>query len=191
MPLGRPLLEILVLAVPPDVDGGDLKLVIATEESEVSVGAVRVEDPSRIYDVPPHLTPVEGVAEGIAAVEGFDVRPEGALVVGEPITVTLAFRAGTNADSADLKVFVHLVTSGEVVAQDDAQPANWLRPTSGWVSGEVVVDTHVLKWHRVDLFGDAEIRIGFYDPVTGTRVRWSNGADVFLLPRDVHLLPTE
>ena len=43
------------------------------------------------------------------------------------------------------RAFVHVADAdGRIVAQSDAEPANWTRPTTGWLPGEYVVDAHAI-----------------------------------------------
>ncbi|MBN1249561.1 MAG: hypothetical protein JXC32_18005, partial [Anaerolineae bacterium] len=97
--------------------------------------------------------------------------------------VTLVWRAEAGAAEEDLKVFVHLITEdGPLVAQDDAKPVGWSRPTSSWLPGEIIIDAHPLTWHDRAVTGTAQIRVGFYDEGTGARQVWSNGEDAYELP---------
>jgi len=51
--------------------------------------------------------------------------------------------------NAALAFFTRLVgEDGGIVAQHDAELVGGLRPTSGGLAGEVVVDTHTLLWQR-------------------------------------------
>jgi hypothetical protein len=61
------------------------------------------------------------------------------------------------------------------VAQRDSVPADWTRPTRGWVAGEYVLDHHELELPH----GTAglRLRIGLYDPATGQRLRTADGRD--------------
>jgi hypothetical protein len=68
-------------------------------------------------------------------------------------------------------VFVHLIDeTGNIVAQSDAAPANWTRPTTGWLPGEYVVDAHTLNLPAALPPGPLTLRVGLYDPATGARL---------------------
>ncbi len=96
------------------------------------------------------------------------------------------WQAGAGASSEDLKVFVHLVSDdGRIVAQHDAVPVQWSRPTGGWVADEILVDVHPLTWQEPDFTGEAYLRVGLYNSETGVRVPWNDGADAFVLPTKV------
>ncbi len=79
-------------------------------------------------------------------------------------------------------LFVHLLdeSSGELVAQADGQPVNWLRPTTTWQIGETIVDRRAL-WLPTDLAAGAyQARVGWYDPSTGQRLMLVNGDDALM-----------
>ena len=71
----------------------------------------------------------------------------------------------------DFVVFIHVVdpTSGKILSQVDAQPQQGARPTSGWIEGEVIADTHSLTLPGVARSQAAtfSLRIGLYIPLTG------------------------
>ncbi len=73
----------------------------------------------------------------------------------------------------------------QVLAQVDQQPGEGTLPTSTWLQGETIQDSH-----RLDMSSTEWVRviIGLYDPVTGHRLNLgqpSKGQDYFeLLVRD-------
>jgi hypothetical protein len=69
------------------------------------------------------------------------------------------------------KVFVHLFdSSGKLVAQHDAVPANWGYPTTDWQPGEVVRDRVRLALPGDIAPGTYHIFVGMYDEATGERL---------------------
>ena len=87
-----------------------------------------------------------------------------------PCSVPLVWRAEAETPT-DYRVFVHLVdATGAIVAQSDAAPAGWTRPTTGWLPGEYVPDTHTLTLPSVLPDGPLTLRVGLYDPDTGARL---------------------
>ncbi|HOU42214.1 MAG TPA: hypothetical protein PK829_13190, partial [Promineifilum sp.] len=93
----------------------------------------------------------------------------------------LVWRADGQPEAA-YRVFVHLVdAAGHIIAQSDAAPANWTRPTTGWLRGEVILDTHTLTLPEPLPAGPLTLRIGLYDPDTGARLA-SGGADFVTIP---------
>ena len=84
--------------------------------------------------------------------------------------VPLLWRAEAETPT-DYRVFVHLVdATGNIVAQSDAAPADWTRPTTGWLLGEYVLDTHTLTLPATLPDGPLSLRVGLYDPDTGARL---------------------
>ena len=49
-------------------------------------------------------------------------------------------------------------------------PANWTRPTTGWLPGEYVTDLHTLTLPAELPDGPLTLRVGLYDPATGARL---------------------
>ena len=71
----------------------------------------------------------------------------------------------------DLSVFIHLVgPDGQIVAQTDSGPAGGSRPTSGWQSGETIVDRHGLLLPASVAPGEYQLRLGLYLPSSGARL---------------------
>ena len=109
---------------------------------------------------------------------------------GAPLTLTLVWRAGAGATGQDLKVFTHLVSAdGAIVAQHDAVPVAWSRPTGGWVIDEILVDVHSLVWQDPAFTGEARLKVGFYDSESGARVVWDDGSDALALPTTIVVEP--
>ncbi len=83
---------------------------------------------------------------------------------GEGIGVTLRWRCLKPLPSA-YKVFVHFLTPDlqTLIAQDDAEPVNGLRPTTTWVPGEIIPDPHQLTIPEGTAPGMYQIRVGLYD----------------------------
>ncbi|MEZ4591758.1 MAG: hypothetical protein R3D55_11555 [Chloroflexota bacterium] len=88
--------------------------------------------------------------------------------------ISLLWRAEAETPTS-YRVFIHLVNAdGQILAQADGEPANWSRPTTGWVPGEYILDAHTLTLPP-DLPPDARLRIGLYDPATGQRLQTEDG----------------
>ncbi len=91
----------------------------------------------------------------------------------------------------NFKVTVQVLSSdNQVVAQHDSVPANWTRPTAGWLPGEVIVDPHAMTF-RERYSGPALIEVGLYDPWTQARVPLPNGQDHVLLPVELTVLESD
>ncbi|HOU14301.1 MAG TPA: glycosyltransferase family 39 protein [Anaerolineae bacterium] len=181
LPEGRPLLEHSALTVPADAEDGAADVVVIAGDRQIEVGAVTLRVGEHTFVAPPVAYPVNARAGDVATLLGLDIKPGLALRSGEPFTVTLLWRAEAGAAGADLTIFTHLIgEDGKIVAQHDGKPVGGLRPTGGWLAGEILVDPHVLTWQR-EYVGPATLRLGLYDATTGARVSWDGGGDTFTL----------
>jgi len=187
VPAGRPLLETISLPVPATAPGGRGEIVVVSGAVHAAVGTVQVLGEVHVYDVPDMGFVVEAGAGGVATLLGGDLMPDDSVDAGGAVTLTLVWRAGSEAAGSDLKIFTHLVSeAGEIVAQHDGVPADWARPTTGWLPGEVIVDPHVLAWQpgaatTITSGERLHLRVGLYDGATGVRVIWDHGDDYFEL----------
>jgi hypothetical protein len=182
-PVGRPLLHVAALRIPASPQNGGARVEVRVEGRTVAIGEMSLNAGSHTYEVPSTEYPMMARAGDIATLVGFDVARDA--VVGRLLPVTLYWRAEAGAGAADLKVFAHLLVDGGIVAQHDAVPAEWSRPTSGWIPGEIITDVHSLAWQesvKSVNSGVGALAIGFYDPVTGRRVLWEDGDDSLELP---------
>jgi hypothetical protein len=141
------------------------------------LGALSVTAPERSF-TPPLLDHPLGVSLGdVATLVGATVEPGlQDLEPGTPLMVTLVWRA-ENTASVSHRVFLHLLDpEGRLVAQSDGVPANWTRPTTGWLPGEYIVDERVLDLPADAPAGDYAILAGLYVP-GGGRLVAPDGAD--------------
>ena len=89
------------------------------------------------------------------------------------LDITLVWQA-KNDVSAYYHVFLHLLdVDGHLAAQSDGEPADWSRPTTGWLPGEFVSDQHTLQLPGDLPSGVYSLRTGLYNPETGERVATS------------------
>jgi 4-amino-4-deoxy-L-arabinose transferase-like glycosyltransferase len=100
----------------------------------------------------------------------------------ESIELTLQWR-GLFAMSEDYVVFAHIIEPQSLTkfASSNAQPAEWTRPTSSWIVGEIIHDRHILTIAPDAIAGLYELEIGLYIqqenrflrlPVLGTYDNW-------------------
>lgn len=89
--------------------------------------------------------------------------------IGSPLRVTYRFQVADNAAiDGDYSVFVHVIEpDGEKLWQDDHKPEV---PTSQWKPGQVVEYTRTIFVPTYPYIGDANIRLGLYDPPSGKRL---------------------
>jgi hypothetical protein len=139
------------------------------------LGTLAVNAPPRVLTAPVMPHSFEARLGDWAALTGFDAPSS--VAVGQTLTATLVWQA-RGETGQEYKVFVHVVApDGRVVAQSDAAPAGWGRPTSGWRAGEYVVDMHTLQIRGDVTPGAYRLVVGMYDPDTGQRLTSSEGKD--------------
>jgi len=140
------------------------------------LGLLSVEAPERIFSEPDAQVPVGADFAGLAELVGYsiDQDPQNLQV----LTLTLVWR-GLADMSESYRVFVHLIDAdGQIIAQSDAEPAAWNRPTTGWAAGEYVVDPHTLQLPEGQSLNDLVLRIGLYEAQSGDRLP-TGGSDAF------------
>jgi hypothetical protein len=99
---------------------------------------------------------------------------------GETLALTLVWRAAGGPTLDHWKVFTHLLDSGSaVVAQRDAEPADNLRPTTGWSKGEQVEDNYGIAIPANLPAGNYTLEIGMY--AGDRRSSFDNQADHLVL----------
>ena len=68
----------------------------------------------------------------------------------------------------NLRLFVQVFdTEGQMVALTDSIPVNFQRPTTGWITEEIITSEHAFG--QLD-DADYRVLIGWYDPQTDARV---------------------
>ncbi len=131
-----------------------------------------------LYALAPEAMTASGVHAEFA--DGITLRETAFAVEGDTVLVRLHWRAKATP-SRSYKVFVHaLDSSGAVIAQSDAVPAGWTRPTDTWAPGEEVEDRHALL-----LPAGAPVvalRIGMYALEGGQALPLADGAARVELP---------
>jgi hypothetical protein len=184
-PVGAPLGEPIGINVPADAPPGVYTLrwrmlasgeIVAGRPSWrpwsgewVAVGRVEVS----AWPLETEL-PVEATAAGALFGEAIELASyrleQTSLQAGEPLELTLYWRAREKPQENYL-VFVHVATpDGTIVAQADRIPVDWKRPTRGWRPGEVLTDAYEI-WLPDDApQGPYEIYVGFFNPESEQRL---------------------
>jgi hypothetical protein len=123
-----------------------------------------VIDLPRIFDIPDFDTEIDVDFPGVGRLVGITLANT-TVSPDNPPLVTLVWQAALpqNAEIA-YTIFVQLLDEeGRLLAQSDSQPANGTRPTTGWASGEFIVDPHTLHFNITGYEGTAVLIAGFYD----------------------------
>ncbi|MGC9346963.1 MAG: hypothetical protein ACP5JG_02390 [Anaerolineae bacterium] len=174
------------LRVPSSVTSGTYMLVLALPGCpDLALRDLRIEAPDRAWKVPDDFAPLDvpfgappvsgPTFEGVVRLAGVRLAPT-VVEPGEVLDLALAWEALTEMERA-YRVYTHLLDpAGNLVTQNDGEPAGWTRPTPGWAVDEVVVDPRPLEVPDATLPGTYTIRVGMYEP-GGSRLQTGEGAD--------------
>ena len=178
---GEQVFERRVLLIPPDTEGTAV-VVLRLNGREFQLGELEIEEQLHSY-TPPDTDYALDVAFGdLARLAGFNL-PKTTFSSSETIPLTLVWQSLANAPQTEYVVFTHLLDDqGRIIAQHDGPPANGNRITTGWLAQEYILDDHEMTFLIRGYEGEALIEVGLYDPVSGDRLRSSNGADHVILP---------
>jgi hypothetical protein len=169
--------------IPPNSGAGVATLMV----DGVQIADFAVEDLARVFTPPttPFTDDVHFI--GVGRLVGYDAPAT--IPPNETFAVQLVWRADAQANPITAyTVFVQLLDeNGRVVAQSDAQPSNWERPTTSWIEGEYITDTHILNFNT-DYVGAGRLIVGFYDATDNfRRVLTDEGVDFAELGMDVRV----
>ncbi len=167
--------------VPPQATGEADLVIKAADGTEQTIRHYQIANVDHVFTAPLMQIRVGAQYETVGALAGVDL-PEKNADRTKDFPITLYWQASEPSSTA-YTVFVHLLdANGQVIAQSDAQPAQYSRPTTGWIKGEYIVDEHRLSFSRQDYTGPATLEVGLYDPLTGKRVSLEDGNDHVVLP---------
>jgi len=113
--------------------------------------------------------------------QGAAITPR--VISGDILQVQLSWQA-TERLAQRYKVFLHLIDGeGQIVAQRDAEPVGFSRPTDTWEPGEAIVDRHGIVVRPGTPPGSYLLVVGMYLPETGQRlaIDGANGEESLLL----------
>lgn len=170
-----------VLRFPRDLEGGGYQVIVSKEACDNPLAAVdlTIEKLKREWAVPVHYTGANAVFGDRVILAGYFLEKQ-SFKPGDTVSLDLAWQA--QAEMSDsYRVFVHLVdAAGRVVDQDDGEPRDWTRPTTGWLQGEVVTETRKLAIPAENSTGPYTLMVGLYVEV-GTRLTLPAGEDALAL----------
>jgi hypothetical protein len=174
-----------VVQLPATLPSGRYRFLV----EDFPLGEIAVAAPERQFTPPPLAQELDNVfvaPDGKPLATLIGIAPDSSPLPCSPApllpcSIPLVWRAEAETP-AGYHVFVHLVDeSGAILAQSDAAPANWTRPTTGWLPGEYVIDTHTLMLPADLPAGPLSLRVGLYDPATSERLR-VDGAEYVSIP---------
>jgi 4-amino-4-deoxy-L-arabinose transferase-like glycosyltransferase len=142
-----------------------------SDDRPVALGRIRLRARERTFALsePPQIPLSITVGHG-ATLMGLN-RTTTTVQPGAVFTITLIWRA-RRSFALDYTVFVHMRADrdGHVWAQSDHWPQKGNAPTSSWVPGQIVVDTHTLTLPPDTPPGSYELFAGLYDAESGGRL---------------------
>ncbi len=182
-----------ILLLPAHLESGDytwhLTLLLAQSTNYQSTNlptTIHITAPPHTFAAPTPQHPLSATLGVQATLLGYDLSTD-TLAPGQPFTLTLYWRAEATAEIGYI-VFAHLLDpANRIHAQSDRPPADGIRPTTGWLPGEIIRDTHTLTVAADTPPGRYVIEVGLYDPATGERLRLSDSQDHILLPTQVQV----
>lgn len=179
-PTDRATLAWAQFTIPPN--SGEEKALLLVDG--IQIADFSVEDLPRVFEQPSSPFTTNAQFMGVGRLVGFNASAT--IAQNEPFSVELIWRADEQANPIAYTVFVQLLDeSGRVVAQSDAQPSNWERPTTSWLEGEYITDVHILNFNT-DFVGEGKIIVGFYDATDNfRRVMTDEGQDFAELPIEI------
>ncbi len=152
----------------------------------VGLLSVAVHTPERSYDPPAAQHPISATLGGQATLLGYALSHQ-ELAPGQPLTLTLYWRAEATAETSYV-AFAHLLDGAEHIrAQSDRVPAAGARPTTGWLPGEIIRDTFTLTVAPDAPPGRHVLEVGMYDPVSGERLCLPDGSARILLSSPIQV----
>ena len=163
------------LAVPPNLPAGEYALAVQLlDDAENPLGevvalnqAMTVAVPQRYFEAPDFASAVDVAWENGIILRGYSLEAADLRLIWQT--------AGILGDS--WRLFVHILDEqGLIAAQWDGVPVNWTRPTTGWLPAEYVTTAHQFALPA----GEYRLRVGWYDPASGERVK-TGGLDALLL----------
>lgn len=163
------------VVIPAALPGGAYSWIVSVpgEAGERELGNVRVSAPQRVFEPPAFASSGGAQFAGLGELVGYSLQRQ-----GETLTVQLVWRA-TATPSQSYQVFVHVGDATRVLAQSVNAPVGGARPTTSWLPGEYLVDTHTLNLPAESAEGLA-LYVGLYEPQSGERAPVSGpgaGAD--------------
>jgi hypothetical protein len=159
---------------PMDLSPGEYRLILALAGGSAINLPVTIQPSTRRFDLPALAQPLDTTFGDLLELSGLVDPLPGELVAGDPLPLTLVWRA-LAPTAADLSVTVQLLDeTGRPIRQvDEPLPGG----SSLWLAGEVVIQSLALT--VPDQAGDYRLIIAVYDADKAgfPRLRLANGAD--------------
>jgi len=154
--------------IPADTGSAQYRFILKSPDSSYELAPIKVIPIQRTFSTPTIQNPTSIQFKDMIELAGYNINGN---------QIDLIWKALATPDQ-DLIAFVHVEdSSGKIIAQSDSVPANWSRPTTGWVKGEYIVDTRILPPLSN---GGITLYVGFADRSSGDR--FGDRAIIYKLP---------
>jgi mannosyltransferase len=155
--------------LPIQAQPGEVRLFVQLLEvagmalaAPADLATIQVMPTSRVFAPPQPQAPRQANFDNRISLVGADLAPDPA-TPGGVLQVTLYWQALAEMD-IPYTVFVHLLgPDGRVVDGQDSEPAGGARPTTGWVPGEYIADSHDVPIPAELAPGEYVVEVGVYD----------------------------
>ena len=173
---GETVREQYIIRVPAHLSSGQYIWHVKLVDPEGNIlgeyehtNLLRVNVPERIFVKPTDMTMLGIELGNLATLSGYQIIDQSILDSGI-LNIKLVWQANVNI-TEDYHVFVHILDeSGNIVAQSDGKPANWTRPTAGWLPGEYIFDDHTIVLSSDIETGSYIINAGLYNNLNYERL---------------------
>ena len=165
------------LTVPREAPAGQqpLAMALGTADGQPTgspqvLGRLDVAATQHLFDVPASIQSPQHftLGDGVRFL-GYDLQG-GSLRAGEALHLTLYWQCLRPMDTS-YTVFTHVLDSqSKVWGQVDRIPLGEARPTTGWLPGEVFVDSYEIPVRADAPPGTYAVEVGMYDAATGVRL---------------------
>jgi len=174
------------LLLPPTLQSGEYQLVVTVPDIEpLMLGVVSVEAPEHVVESPPVAHEQTATFGDLVSLVGYELTPPEMITAGDVLSVRLVWYVHRETRTT-YKSFIHLLDAeGRRIAGSDQVPGSWQRPTTGWISGEYIVDTHTIPVPRDLPLGTYRLQTGFYEEATSQRLMRPKGGDTVVLDATV------
>ncbi|MCB8981209.1 MAG: glycosyltransferase family 39 protein [Ardenticatenaceae bacterium] len=187
---GEMVVEHRFLPIPAQAEG-PAQLVVAVGDEVTAVTNITITAAAHQFTQPPVDVLLNQPLGDSAVLVGYSL-PQTEFAADVALPITLVWQAADVPFGSNYTVFVHLLDeSGNLIGQHDGLPVNGSRPTTSWLPGEFLVDVHEVRLRDTSFTGRANLVVGLYDPVSGTRLRAQDGRDFIPLETEIVITSNE
>lgn len=174
LPGGHSLRQQFRLRLPATLATGDYMWQLISDNASLSLGVLHINAPDRAFTAPAGLMVLNA---DLGPINLYGLSAPLQASPGESISIKLAWESRALL-SESYRVFLHLMSAeGVLLAQSDGIPADWTRPTPGWLPGEFVTETRTLTIPPDTPAGSYTLFAGMYLPDSPTRLTTPNFPD--------------